>query len=95
MAIMRRTAKTRPCKSGSTLLCQRAWLEPLMMGMVSMTPKSETAMRGIEGCNPAVTTNIPDIAENPSTPTMRRRGPPQALITSVPTNMPTPTMENR
>ena len=37
---MRRTAKTRPCTSGATLLCQMASLEALTIGKQKKKPKA-------------------------------------------------------
>lgn len=67
-AIIRRTANTRPWISGAVLLCQIAWLQPLIIGEVKKYKNAAPAsMVGIGG-KPAANKAIPCNIESPKMP---------------------------
>jgi hypothetical protein len=67
-ATMRRTANTRPWRSGATLLCQIAWLLPLMIGTPTIIRKMPAATSGAYGRRPATKTATPRMRPKTSTP---------------------------
>ncbi len=92
-AIMRRTAKTLPWTSCGVLLCQIAWLEALITGIVTYQRRTPAPTSHKFGRRPTSTKHTLSIAQPPSRPWMRRLVPPVVLISRPPSSMPTPTSD--
>ena len=57
--LVRRTAKTRPCRSGATLACQMAWLQAFVKGPQNMMAIPQTAIKGSDARSPTALRNNP------------------------------------
>ena len=63
------------------------------MAMVTCAPKAPAATGQKDGRSPMSTKQNPLSSSKFSTPSMRRRGPPHALMIKLPANIPAPAIE--
>src|SRR5258706_15705774 len=84
-AIRRRLEKTRPCKSGATLACQIAWLDPFTKAVTTEAIARPVIQMDKPPENPTIARPIPLIIQPNNTPWTRRLKPPHALINTPPT----------
>src|SRR5207248_1724371 len=83
-------AKQRPCRPAGTLVCQSELLDAEMTGIIRNKMKPATATSVTEGHIPCAAMHTPARSEKASTPWIRFRGPPHAVIATPPSSNPKP-----
>src|SRR5437763_2593126 len=83
-------AKQRPCRPAGTLVCQSELLDAEMTGIIRNKMKPATATSVTEGHIPSAAMHTPARSEKASTPWIRFRGPPHAVMATPPSSNPKP-----